>query len=97
MKYPFQHVSIEKIVKSEAFVNCGTLLLPKKFAAAQMFGCPGLQPDAGHDVNRQLQEMGQVFYGIAGPWENPGIEPIASADFVRYGEMAGCLPGGNQE
>jgi uncharacterized protein (TIGR02099 family) len=46
---------------------------------------------------KPLQEMGQVFYGIAGPWENPGIEPIASADFVRYGEMAGCLPGGNQE
>jgi uncharacterized protein (TIGR02099 family) len=46
---------------------------------------------------KPLQEMGQVFYGISGPWENPEIEPIDSGDFVRYGELAGCLPDGNQE
>lgn len=39
-----------------------------------------------------LQEVGQVFYGISGPWEDPAIEPVDSDDFVRYGELAGCLP-----
>ncbi len=46
---------------------------------------------------KPLQEMGQVFYGISGPWEDPGIEPIDSDDFVRYGELAGCLPEGTKE
>jgi uncharacterized protein (TIGR02099 family) len=43
---------------------------------------------------KPLQEMGQVFYGISGPWEDPEIEPISSDDFVKYGELAGCLPEG---
>ena len=43
---------------------------------------------------KPLQEMGQVFYGISGPWEDPEIEPIGSDDFVKYGELAGCLPEG---
>ena len=46
---------------------------------------------------KPLQEMGQVFYGISGPWEDPEIEPVDSEDFVRYGELAGCLPDGGQE
>jgi len=46
---------------------------------------------------KPLQEMGQVFYGISGPWEDPEIEPVDSDDFVRYGELAGCLPEGSQE
>jgi uncharacterized protein YhdP len=45
---------------------------------------------------KPLQEMGQVFYGISGPWADPGIEPIDSDDFVRFGELAGCLPEGDQ-
>ncbi len=45
---------------------------------------------------KPLQEMGQVFYGISGPWEDPEIEAINSDEFVRYGELAGCLPEGNQ-
>jgi uncharacterized protein YhdP len=46
---------------------------------------------------KPLQEMGQVFYGISGPWEDPEIEPVDSDDFVRYGELAGCLPEEAQE
>ena len=45
---------------------------------------------------KPLQEVGQVFYGMSGPWEDPKIEPIDSDDFVRYGELAGCLPEGDQ-
>jgi len=45
---------------------------------------------------KPLQEMGQVFYGISGPWEDPEIEPIDSDDFVRFGELAGCLPEGDR-
>lgn len=40
---------------------------------------------------KPLQEVGQVFYGISGPWDEPVIEPVSSEDFVRYGELAGCL------
>lgn len=48
-------------------------------------------------LKKPLQEIGQVFYGISGPWEDPEIEPVDSDDFVRYGELAGCLPEGDQE
>ncbi|MDJ0792724.1 MAG: YhdP family protein [Woeseiaceae bacterium] len=41
---------------------------------------------------KPLQEVGQVFYGISGPWEEPVIESVGSDGFVRYGELAGCLP-----
>ena len=41
---------------------------------------------------KPLQEVGQVFYGISGPWEAPVIEAVGSDGFVRYGELAGCLP-----
>jgi uncharacterized protein YhdP len=47
-------------------------------------------------LKKPLQKMGQVFYGISGPWEDPEIESIDSDDFVRYGELAGCLPEGDQ-
>jgi len=46
---------------------------------------------------KPLQEVGQVFYGMSGPWEDPEIEPVDSDDFVRYGELAGCLSEGDQE
>ena len=41
---------------------------------------------------KPLQEVGQVFYGISGPWEEPVIESVNSDGFVRFGELAGCLP-----
>ena len=40
---------------------------------------------------KPLQEVGQVFYAISGPWDEPVIEPVSSDNFVRYGELAGCL------
>lgn len=40
---------------------------------------------------KPLQEVGQVYYSMSGPWEEPEIEPIDSEDFVRYGELADCL------
>ena len=41
---------------------------------------------------KPLQEVGQVFYGISGPWDEPAIDSVSSDGFVRYGELAGCLP-----
>lgn len=41
---------------------------------------------------KPLQEVGQVFYGISGPWEDPEIKSVNSDEFVRYGELAECLP-----
>ncbi len=46
---------------------------------------------------KPLQEVGQVFYGISGPWENPVIESVNSDGFVRYGELANCLPTDEQQ
>ena len=40
---------------------------------------------------KPLQEVGQVFYGISGPWEEPDIESVSSDRFVEYGRLAGCL------
>jgi uncharacterized protein (TIGR02099 family) len=46
---------------------------------------------------KPLQEVGQVYYGISGAWEDPVIDSVSSRDFVRYGELAGCLgEGGTQ-
>ncbi|MDJ0712071.1 MAG: YhdP family protein [Woeseiaceae bacterium] len=41
---------------------------------------------------KPLQEVGQVFYAISGPWEDPAIDSVNSAGFVRFGELAACLP-----
>lgn len=46
---------------------------------------------------KPLQEVGQVYYGISGAWEDPVIDSVSSRDFVRYGELAGCLPEGGQQ
>ena len=40
---------------------------------------------------KPLQEVGQVFYGISGPWEEPAIESVSADRFVDYGRLAGCL------
>jgi uncharacterized protein (TIGR02099 family) len=40
---------------------------------------------------KPLQEVGQVFYGISGPWEEPEIESVSADRFVDYGRLAGCL------
>jgi uncharacterized protein YhdP len=40
---------------------------------------------------KPLQSMGQVYYGISGPWEEPAIDSINADSFVRYGDLAECL------
>ena len=46
---------------------------------------------------KPLQEVGQVFYGISGPWDEPAIDSVGSDGFVRYGELAECLPTDEQQ
>ena len=46
---------------------------------------------------KPLQSMGQVYYGISGPWEDPVIDSINADSFVRYGDLAGCLSVTGQE
>ena len=40
---------------------------------------------------KPLQEMGQVYYGIEGPWDNPAIEGMDAASFADSVERAGCI------
>ncbi len=42
---------------------------------------------------KPLQEVGQVYYGISGSWEEPIVEGTNSADFVSHGALAGCVAG----
>ena len=44
-----------------------------------------------------LSEASQVFYSMSGPWGEPVIESVSSDEFVRYGELAGCLAETGQE
>jgi len=46
---------------------------------------------------KPLQSVGQVYYGISGPWEDPTIDSINADSFVRYGDLAGCLSETGQE
>ncbi len=43
---------------------------------------------------KPLQEVGQIYYGITGSWEEPDVESADSDAFVASGELAGCLPEG---
>ena len=40
---------------------------------------------------KPLQEMGQVYYAINGPWDDPLIESTGAADFASSAETAGCI------
>ena len=40
---------------------------------------------------KPLQEVGQVFYDMSGPWDDPAIESVSAERFVEYGRLAGCL------
>jgi len=40
---------------------------------------------------KPLQEMGQVYYAIDGPWEDPEIESTGAAAFASRAELAGCI------
>ena len=46
---------------------------------------------------KPLEEVGRVFYEIVGPWDDPDIESVGEDDFVRFGELAGCLTDTEQE
>ena len=43
---------------------------------------------------KPLQEVGQVYYGISGALDDPVIDTVSSSEFVRFGEIAGCLEEG---
>lgn len=43
---------------------------------------------------KPLQEVGQVYYGISGSWDDPVVESTDSAAFVASGELASCLAEG---
>jgi len=40
---------------------------------------------------KPLQEVGQVYYAIDGPWDDPVIESTGAADFASRAELAGCI------
>jgi uncharacterized protein (TIGR02099 family) len=40
---------------------------------------------------KPLQEMGQVYYGIEGSWDDPAIESTDAASFASRVEEAGCI------
>jgi uncharacterized protein (TIGR02099 family) len=40
---------------------------------------------------KPLQEMGQVYYAINGPWEDPLIESTDAAGFASLAETSGCM------
>ena len=46
---------------------------------------------------KPLEEVGQVYYGMSGTWDEPDIDSVSSEEFVRYGELAGCLPGDQEQ
>ncbi|MGB5719406.1 MAG: YhdP family protein [Woeseiaceae bacterium] len=41
---------------------------------------------------KPLQEVGQVYYGIGGTWDEPLVDSTSAADFATHGELAGCVP-----
>lgn len=43
---------------------------------------------------KPLQEVGQVYYGIGGSWDEPVVNSTDANDFARHGELAGCVPAG---
>jgi uncharacterized protein (TIGR02099 family) len=40
---------------------------------------------------KPLQEMGQVYYGINGSWDDPAVESTDAANFASRVELAGCI------
>ncbi len=40
---------------------------------------------------KPLQEVGQVYYGISGSWDEPAITNTDADNFARHSEFAGCL------
>lgn len=40
---------------------------------------------------KPLQEMGQVYYGIEGTWEDPAVNVIDPSAFAKVSDLAGCI------
>jgi uncharacterized protein (TIGR02099 family) len=40
---------------------------------------------------KPLQEMGQIYYGIEGTWEDPAVDVVDASEFAAASEVAGCL------
>ena len=40
---------------------------------------------------KPLQEMGQVYYGIEGSWEDPVVDGIEPSEFATVSDLAGCI------
>lgn len=40
---------------------------------------------------KPLQEMGQVYYGIEGTWEEPAVDGIDASEFAAVSDVAGCI------
>ena len=40
---------------------------------------------------KPLQEVGQVYYGIDGSWDDPDIESVDAESFASSVERAGCI------
>lgn len=41
---------------------------------------------------KPLQEVGQVYYGIGGNWDQPVVDSTTAEDFASHGQLAGCVP-----
>ncbi len=44
---------------------------------------------------KPLQEMGQIYYTVEGPWDNPVIDSADAPAFAQAGALAGCLDAAN--
>lgn len=40
---------------------------------------------------KPLQDLGQVYYGIDGSWDDPLVESTDAADFASRADLAGCI------
>ena len=40
---------------------------------------------------KPLSEVGQVYYGISGSWDEPVIDTVTAEQFAEQGVRAGCL------
>ena len=40
---------------------------------------------------KPLSEVGQVYYGISGSWDEPIIESVTAEEFAEQGIRAGCI------
>jgi uncharacterized protein YhdP len=41
---------------------------------------------------RPLKDIGEVYYGVSGSWDDPDIESVDGAALDASGRLAGCIP-----